>query len=102
MQQIIYNTPRSKTSSDFDSVDTTHMNTRSHLAGLGSTAASMTPSRLTLNGLRAYDINDLDAFLGMLPDDLQDEWFEAIGQSDPDPRNAPAEMTSTRHFFNFS
>lgn len=78
------------------------MNSRSHLADLDSTDASMTPLHVSLDDLRACDITDIDAFLGILPDELRDDWFEAIGQSSSDPRNGSTEMASTRPFFNFA
>ncbi|KAI1110835.1 fungal-specific transcription factor domain-containing protein [Nemania sp. NC0429] len=103
-QQTIYDTSRSKSSSEFNSVDTIHMNPRPHPSNLNSTATSMTPIPIHLSGndLRAYDINDIEAFLGILPDELQEEWFEAVGQDSTGTRNDSTETASTRPFFNFA
>lgn len=77
-QTAAYNTPGSQASIDFNNMDITHTTPGSHQGGLGPTGMSLAPIDISGNGLPVYGVSDFVPFLEMLPDELQNEWFESM------------------------
>ncbi|KAI0872114.1 fungal-specific transcription factor domain-containing protein [Hypoxylon argillaceum] len=100
-QQTQYDTPRSQTSLDFDSMDAIHMNPRSHPANLNpatTTTASLDFPRI---GPPIPYIGELDSFLEMLPDELQSDWFQSMGRDSVDPYSHSPEILPANPFPEF-
>ncbi|GAP86108.2 putative Zn 2Cys6 transcription factor [Rosellinia necatrix] len=94
-------TPNSQMSLDFDSMGAIPMNPGSHQPNLDSIAATTNPSSTSSNHPPVYAVSDFVPFLEMLPDELQNEWFESMARGNWGPRNDSAETMAMGPFFDF-
>lgn len=99
-QQTKYNTPGSQASLDFNNMDISQTIPGSHQSGLGPMGISLAPIDISGNGLPVYGVNDFVPFLEMLPDELQNEWFESMARGNS--MSPPSQDTVlTRPFLDF-
>ncbi|KAI0409693.1 fungal-specific transcription factor domain-containing protein [Xylaria palmicola] len=100
-QQMLYDAAGSQASLRLGGMNPMPMNPESHPAGLDAITTATTPSDVSPNGLAMYDISSFDPFLEMLPDELQDEWFESVTQGSLNTQDPLPRPTSARPFFDF-
>ncbi|KAJ2974753.1 hypothetical protein NUW58_g8557 [Xylaria curta] len=98
-QRMLYDTPGNQTSSlNLDGLDTMCVDALSHQADLDLAATTASPSAISGNDPPLYEIIGFDPFLEMLPDELQNVWYESVAR---DNSNLHNDAPETKPFFDF-
>jgi hypothetical protein len=102
-QRIQYDTPGSRASLNLKGVDATSMNqgSRQTIQDSMTTTTAPTPDN-PYNGPPIYGISDFDPFMEMLPDEVQNDWFDSMESMATEATGAHHswhEMMSTPPFF---
>ncbi|KAI0441194.1 fungal-specific transcription factor domain-containing protein [Xylaria telfairii] len=92
-QQILHNTPESQTALNFEGMNTELMQP--------NLAAPVNPPDISLNNPPIYEASGFEPFLEMLPDELQNEWFESLVRGNLNSRSQSPGFMGRGPFLDF-